>query len=578
MRQYLPFFTIVLACLFFFSLLPGRGLILPSASGATPLRVGVASMITPVSAVRYYQQIVDYLAKRLDMEAEMVHRTTYDEIDRMLEQNQVDVAFICSAPYVNDKEAFGVELLVAPVVNGKTSYHSTIIVHRDSPLAAFDDLAGQTFAFVDPKSNSGRLYPLYLLAKQGQSPDQFFSRYFFSYSHNKSVEMVAKKKADAASVDSVVYAYMLAEDSPYARQTKIIHHSPEFGIPPVVVPPGLSLFLKKKLKEIFLAMHLDPEGKEILEGMRIEQFTEVPDSNYQMIREMRDFLNQEKTGIADSSAAPDSSSDKGRLYHFGIIPRDNPRIAYEKYQPLLDYLAATTSLPLELLLKNTYEETVVSLGTGEMDFALLGPLTYLDAYNRYGTPPIVKSKTAEGNPFYYSVIVAGQNSSLAAISELRGKTMAFASIWSTSGNLIPRYLLAWEGLHLEKLAHYNNYSYHETVVKKVLSGEYDAGGIRQAVAQKYLQSGLRILTTSEPIPTGPIVVSPDTPYAVVRKVQEALLAIGSGEMGRQALKLLDPDLQGGFVPASDADYSGIRKMINEVPTGCGIGCHPKNTF
>jgi phosphonate transport system substrate-binding protein len=543
------------------------------------LRVGVASMITPVSAVRYYQQIVDYLADKLEMQGEMVHRTTYDEIDRMLEQKEVDVAFICSAPYVQDRDTFGVELLAAPVVDGKTTYHSDIIVHKDSAISSFDDLAGKTFAFVDPKSNTGRLYPLYLLATKGKTPDLFFSRYFFSYSHNKSVEMVAKKKVDGASVDSVVYAYMLAENSPYARQTKIIHQSPEFGIPPVVVPPGLPLYLKKKIQEIFITMHRDPVGKKILGSMRIERFIEVPDSNYDLIREMRVFLKKDSEF---SSTMPSDSIlaqlDPNLIVHFSVIPRDNPRLAYEKYQPLMDYLSRESGMQFELLLKNTYEDTVRSLGEGETDFALLSPLTYLDAYNRFGTPPILKSITGEGNPYYYSVIVIPSGAEVKSLSDLEGKRLAFASLWSTSGNLMPRYMLAREGIHLEELKRYNNFNYHETVVKKVLSREYDAGGIRKSVADRYLQFGLRVIAVSEPIPTGPVVVSPETPYAVVQKIRKTLLTMKDREDGRQVLRQLDPDLQGGFISASDADYSGIRKMINDVPKGCGIGCHPKAKF
>ncbi|MCL7488713.1 MAG: phosphate/phosphite/phosphonate ABC transporter substrate-binding protein [Desulfobulbaceae bacterium] len=557
------------------------GLFLPVAiadSQKSVLRVGVASMITPVSAVRYYQQIVDYLADKLEMQGEMVHRTTYDEIDRMLEHKEVDVAFICSAPYVHDKDSFGVELLVGPVVAGKTSYQSNIIVHRDSAISTIDDLAGKTFAFVDPKSNSGRLYPLYLLAKQGRSPDRFFSRYFFSYSHNKSVEMVAKRKVDAAAVDSAVYAFMQAEDSPYSQQTRIIHQSPEFGIPPVVVPPGLPLYLKKKIQEIFLTMHLDPAGREILSGMRIDSFVVVEDSSYDLIREMRDFLKKENESEKEIPSGALQSANAELIFHFGVIPRDNPRLAYEKYQPLLDYLGRETGLQIELLLKNTYEETVRSLGDGEIDFALLGPLTYLDAYNRFGTPPIVKSITEEGEPFYFSVMVAPSGNEFRDLSDLRGKKLAFASLWSTSGNLMPRYMLAWGGIHLDKLETYNNFNYHETVVKKVLSQEYDAGGIRKSIADRYLQYGLQIIATSEPIPTGPVVVSPETPYAVVRKIQDALLSMKDKENGRLVLQQLDPDLQGGFISASDADYSGIRKMINDVPAGCGMGCHPKVTF
>ena len=148
---------------------------LTSALSQTPLRAGVASMITPVSAVKYYQQVVDYIGTKLGVPAEMVHRTTYDEIDVLLENNAVDVAFICSSPYVLDNEKFGAELLVAPQVYGKVYYHSNIIVHKDSSLETFEQLKDLSFAFVDPKSNTGRLYPTYLLAKRDELPDSFFS-------------------------------------------------------------------------------------------------------------------------------------------------------------------------------------------------------------------------------------------------------------------------------------------------------------------------------------------------------------------------------------------------------------------
>ena len=273
MRKYI--FSIIIFVVFPVILLP----VSLSGSEQPVLRVGVASMITPVSAFKYYQQVVDYLSNKMGMEAEMIHRTTYDEIDLMLEEKQLDVAFICSSPYVINNKKFGAELLVAPLVNGKPFYQSNIIVHRDSDISSFEDLKGKTFAFVDPKSNSGRLFPAYWLAKRNLTSDDFFNKYFFSYSHNKSVEMVAKKKVDGAAVDSIVYAFMAATKSQYALETKIIHQSPEFGIPPVVIPPGLPLFLKEKLRETFLTMHEDKVGKSILDAMRIDRFVVVDESN-----------------------------------------------------------------------------------------------------------------------------------------------------------------------------------------------------------------------------------------------------------------------------------------------------------
>ena len=564
----------IIFCLLFILAVPVK-----SVASQTSLRAGVASMITPVSAVKYYQQVVDYIGEKLGMPAEMVHRTTYDEIDVMLGNNDVDVAFICSSPYVLDNEKFGVELLVAPQVNDKVYYNSNIIVHKDSPIETFDQLKGFTFVFVDPKSNTGRLYPTYVLAKGDQTPESFFSSYQYSYSHNKSVEIVAKKRADGAAVDSIVYDFMVATDSPYVKQTKIIHRSPQFGIPPVVVPPGISPFLKKSLRSIFLEMHDDPEGKQILEGMKIQQFVEVPDSNYDSIRAMRAFINNNSDALdAANIKSGKELNKKKETVLFGVLPRDNPIIAYERYQPLMDYLTDITGKTVELHLEKDYKAVVNSLGQGKISFALLGPLTYLDAYKRFDAPPIAKSRTSRGETFFRSVIVTDTNGSIKEISQLVDKKFAFAALWSTSGNLVPRYMLAWAGIHLDNLSTYYHYNYHDTVAKKVISHEFDAGAIRLSTAERYTPYGLKIIATSGPIPTGPVVVSPLTPYPIVKEVQQALLSMSDSAEGRKILSKLDPDLQGGFVAASDADYTDIRQMINAVPKTCGKGCHPNVTF
>lgn len=553
--------------------------VLQSEAGELTLRAGVASMITPVSAVKYYQQAVEYLGEKLGVPIEMVHRTTYDEIDIMLEDGLVDVAFICSAPYVIDSDKFGVELLVAPLVNGEPFYRSNIIVHKESAFKTIDDLKGQLFAFVDPKSNTGRLYPTYVLAQRHETPETFFNSTVYSYSHNKSVELVAKNRVAAAAIDSIVYDFMLATNSPYAKETKVIHRSQQFGIPPVVVPPGLSSYLKSAIRDVFLNMHTDPEGKSILSAMKIDKFVEVPDSNYDSIRAMRAFI-ENNTHLSDLSRQENVvvADEATNIFYFGIVPRDNPRASYERYQPLVDYLSAETGEKIELQLQTNYKDVVNSLGKGKTSFAILGPLTYLEAYKRYGASPIARSKTARGEMFYRSVIVTNLDGSIQELSELVDKRFAFAAVWSTSGNLIPRYMLAWSGIHLDNLKGYHNFNYHGSVAKKILSNQYDAGAIRYSVAEKYLPYGLKIIATSDPIPTGPVVASPKAPYETIKKIQKALLKMAKTQDGLAVLKKLDPDLQGGFYPASDQDYSEIRQMINDVPMTCGKNCHPKRSF
>lgn len=532
------------------------------------VKIGVASMITPVNAVKYYQEIIDYIGGEIKRPVQMVNRRTYDEMDVLLEKGEIKIAFICSAPYVKNRERFGVELLVAPTVDHKPLYRSYIIVPNGSPIKTFPELKGKIFAFTDPKSNTGKLYPTYLLKGMGFVPEKFFKRIIYSYSHNKSVEMVAKKIVDGAAVESIVYDHMFKIGSPYTGQTRIIKRSLPYGIPPVVVTKDIDPALRRQIKDALLSMQKTAKGKAILGAMMIDGFVEVPDSNYDSIRDMERV-------IVDRERDPGRLRDK-KVVYFGVIPRDNPRIMYEKYQPLLDFLAEKTPYRYELLLKKNYEEAVNAIGNGEADIALLGPLTYLEAQARFGAVCILKSKGADGTTSYKSVIITKQDSTIRTLAALKGQSVAFASSKSTSGNLMPRYLLAGAGIHLNELAGYANFAYHDSVVKAVLKGQYTAGAVRDSVARKYMKLGLAVIAESDAIPTGPLVAGPGTPFVVIENIKKALLGLDPRNgNGQRVLKRLDDDFKNGFTEATDGDYAGIRAKINAVPQTCGIGCHPK---
>ncbi|MBI5739412.1 MAG: phosphate/phosphite/phosphonate ABC transporter substrate-binding protein [Nitrospirae bacterium] len=532
------------------------------------VKIGVSSMITPVDTVKYYQDVIDYIGEQIGQPVHMVHRRSYEEMDSLLESGEVKVAFICSAPYIRDREKFGVELLVAPKVNGSPTYNSYIIVHKDSAVKSFSELKGKVFAFTDPLSNTGKLYPTYLLKTMDQSPEKFFMRFLYSFSHNKSVEMVAKRIVDGSAVESIVYEHMLKTGSPYAKEVKIIKRSPAYGIPPVVVTNDINAALKEKLRVAFLGMDRTVKGRAILDAMMIDGFVEAPDKNYDSIREME--------RVIVGNFGPSEKTRDRKVVHFGVIPKDNPRIMYEKYQPLLDYLSEKTHYPYELVLKKTYEETITALGSGETDVALLGPLAYLEAHARYGATSILKSKGADGTTNYKSVIIRKKGSPVRGLSDLKGKSVAFASTKSTSGNLMPRYLLANSGIHLNDLSGYANFDYHDSVVKSVLKGQYAAGAVRDSVARKYAKLGIDVLAGSGPIPTGPLVAGPGTPFSVTEDIRKALLSLDPDTVdGQKVLRRLDEDFRNGFTGADDGDYADIRTKINAVPQTCGKSCHPK---
>ncbi|RII27688.1 MAG: phosphate/phosphite/phosphonate ABC transporter substrate-binding protein [Geobacter sp.] len=265
-----------------------------SASVRTPLRLGMGAMITPKEGYIYYKQLKDYLEEKLDQPIHLVDRENYDQVNKLLKSSELDMAFICSGPYVEGHEKFGLELLAVPLAHGEPFYHSYIIVPKDSPVRDFSGLRGKSFAFADPKSNSGCLVPTYMLSRMGETPISFFSKRIYTYGHDKSINAVARKIVDGAAVDSLIFEYLQWEHPELTAKTRIVATSPPYGIPPLVVRAGVDKDLKIRVRNILLHMHENPRGREILAGMMIDRFDGGNDRDYDSIREMNAWIARGK--------------------------------------------------------------------------------------------------------------------------------------------------------------------------------------------------------------------------------------------------------------------------------------------
>ncbi len=256
------------------------------AAPAVPLRVAVAAVISPKGTAESYQPILDYLSLKLDRPVELVQRRTYAEVNHLIERGEVDLAFVCTSAYVIGHREFGMELLAAPQVNGETVYYSLLIVPADSPAHELADLHGKIFAFTDPWSTSGRMYPTALVKALGETPESFFGRTLFTYSHDDAIRAVANGVADGAAVDSLVYQFAVAREPWLGQRTRVIQRSAPFGIPPVVTSPQVRPQVRAELQTILLEMDADPAGRQALQALDVDRFVLISDAAYDSVRDL----------------------------------------------------------------------------------------------------------------------------------------------------------------------------------------------------------------------------------------------------------------------------------------------------
>lgn len=265
-------------------------------SQVAPLRIAVAPVLSARPTSSLYQQLATYVGAKLGRPVELVQGKTYAEINDLLKSGEVTVAIVCTNPYLQGRDDFGMELIAAPQVGGDVVYYSFLIVNRNSTATSLSDLRGTSFAFTDPLSNSGRLAPIYQLALRGRNPDSYFSQTIFTYSHDSSIRAVADGVVNAAAVDSLVYDYLAANEPALTEKVRVIEQWGPFGINPVVVNPHLDPALKQELQGVFLGMDHDPEGLVILRNLFLDRFVVPADSVYDSVREMRTFLRERGLG------------------------------------------------------------------------------------------------------------------------------------------------------------------------------------------------------------------------------------------------------------------------------------------
>ena len=265
-----------------------------------------------------------------------------------------------------------------------------------------------------------------------------------------------------------------------------------------------------------------------------------------------------------SACAEKSDKPAKKVIYFSAITLYHPIVMYQKYQPLMDYLTKNTPYRFELKLSQDYRDIINFLKTDRVQVALLGGVTYLEAKKQFNIIPILKPLGHDGKPYYRSVFIAkADNKKIKTLSDLKGKSVAFASKLSTSGYLAPLYHLYFNaGIRLGDLSRRVNFRYHDSVAREVLRGEFDAGAVIDSVADNFKDRGLKVIAVSDPIPGLPIVVRGDAPAELISAIKKTLLSLDyNNPEHRRIMEQWDEEFKYGFAEATDSDYRQIKKMM-----------------
>ncbi|MCE4069569.1 MULTISPECIES: phosphonate ABC transporter substrate-binding protein [Pseudomonas] len=277
--------------LFRFAVLPlaFASALLSTAQAQDALTVGLIPSEDSQAMIKSSQLVLDQLQERLGMPVKPFVATDYNGVIEALRAGKLDVAYLGPFSYVLANKVAGADAFAVAVTKktGSSAYHSLIIARKDSGIRSLDDLKGHTFAFVDPSSASGHLFPKAGLEQSGHDPKALFSRVIFSGSHDASILAVENRKVDAAAVADRILAGAISAGQVQQDDFQVVWKSDDIPESPMVWRKNLDPELQKKLVAAFASIKDVPWGDQ---GM-LNGFQPTNDAAYNVVRDTAKVLD-----------------------------------------------------------------------------------------------------------------------------------------------------------------------------------------------------------------------------------------------------------------------------------------------
>lgn len=266
-------------------------------------------------------------------------------------------------------------------------------------------------------------------------------------------------------------------------------------------------------------------------------------------------------------AAEGSSADERPTLRFAVGPfLPSPTDTRAAYEPFFKAIADKVGADYELEIASDYAGLGVSLASGKTDLAWMGPFGYVLAADKGGAEAIATVEY-DGKPVYHSIVVGPPDSPVKDFpKDAKGLRMSFAEAASTSGWLIPTYLLEQQGIDPKTYFDYSEGAAHPAQETAVATGQvdlatdFDRNRTAMIEAGTIKEGDTKVVWTSPELPNDAIAVRKGLDPQLVEDLEAAVLAIehDGAENG------LLPKHYTGFVEATPDTYKLIVDAARDL--------------
>ncbi|HUX92113.1 MAG TPA: phosphate/phosphite/phosphonate ABC transporter substrate-binding protein [Gallionellaceae bacterium] len=248
--------------------------------------------------------------------------------------------------------------------------------------------------------------------------------------------------------------------------------------------------------------------------------------------------------------------DSGRDLQLGCAATNTAPDMVKRLTPLTKYLSSKTGIKVKFHDSSDLNSAVDKLGVSNLQIAYLSPDEYLEAHEKYAVVPLV-NPLKKGKSSFTLVIAVPKDSPVQTVSDLHGKKFAFGDKKST---LQPA-IVEKAGVKTDQFSSYDYLDNDDNIATAVLNGGFDAGILKDTVAEKYKAQGMRVIYTSAPIPSYLFAVNKNLPPITVNMLKNAMLGLNGNTKENKAILAAIEQGYDGVGVAKDKDFDEIRKLL-----------------
>lgn len=240
------------------------------------------------STIKSFQPLIEYLQKETGLNFKLAFSPNYLDVGNQLLEGNYKLSILTPVALVMAESKSNVPLLplLQRTIAGKTTYSGVIVCKNDPKLKTLNDLKDKIFAFTEPDSISGRLYPLGIFKKNNIHIKTFFKKTYYAGCPKSALGDVISGRADACACTEHEFNTLVGDPAVKAG-LKILHSTPPIPSEYWTVLGSLDEKLKNKLRDALTRLNGDRALREkVLGAIFYDGFSQPSNDGVEELKEI----------------------------------------------------------------------------------------------------------------------------------------------------------------------------------------------------------------------------------------------------------------------------------------------------